>query len=100
MTPFEKFAMEGNEATDWVAKDGEDLDGSAMATIRAATVKQGRMEVYAALHFVATFHCHVEHRHDCDELKRKLREKWTFVDAKKENSQHHASRCSSRKNHR
>ena len=47
--------MEGNEATVWVAKDGADLDGSAMATIRAATVRQERMEVNAALQFVATF---------------------------------------------
>ena len=54
-TLFEKFAMEGNEATDWVAKDGEDLDGGAMATMRAATVRQERMEVNAALQFVATF---------------------------------------------
>ena len=55
ITLFEKFAMEGNEATVWVAKDGADLDGSAMATIRAATVRQERMEVNAALQFVATF---------------------------------------------
>ena len=55
MTLFEKFAMEGNEATDWVAKDGADLDGGAMATIGNATVRQERMEVNAALQFVATF---------------------------------------------
>ena len=86
MTLFEKFAVEGNEATDWVAKDGEDLDGSAMVTIRAATVRQGRMEVNAALQFVATCHCHVSHWHDCDEPKPYRREKWTIVDAKKEKS--------------
>ena len=75
MTLFEKLAVEGNEAADWVAKDGADLDGGAMVTIRNATVRQERMEVNAALQFVATFHCHVEHWHDCDELKPKRREK-------------------------
>ena len=59
MSLFEKFAMEGTEAADWVAKDGADLDGGAMATMRAATVRQERMEAHAALQFVATFHCHV-----------------------------------------
>ena len=39
--------MEGNEAADWLAKERADLDGGAMATITAATVRQEKMEVHA-----------------------------------------------------
>ena len=49
-----------------------------MATVRAAPVRQGRMEVDAALQCAATFHCQVKHWHDCDELKPTLKEMWTF----------------------
>ena len=39
MTLFGKFVMEGNEAADWLAKAGADLDGGAFAKIKAATVR-------------------------------------------------------------
>ena len=46
--------MVGNEAAaDWLAKDGADLDGGTMTTIKAATVKQDRMEVYATWRYAA-----------------------------------------------
>ena len=57
MTLFEKFVMEGHEDADRLAKEGPDLDGGAMATIKAATVMQERMGVHAALQHAATFHC-------------------------------------------
>ena len=70
MTLFEKFVMGVNEAVDWLAKEGADLDGRAVATIRAATVRQERLEVYVAKQ-AATLHRQVENWHDCEELKPK-----------------------------
>ena len=40
MTLFKKFDMEGNEAADRMAKARTDLDGRAMATMKAAPVTQ------------------------------------------------------------
>ena len=61
------------------------LDEWFMAETRAETMQQEREEVYAALQYAASFHCVVEQWKDCEELKRKLKEKWIFVDRKKGN---------------
>ena len=53
MALFEKFVMEGNEAAEWLANAGADLDGGASATINVATAREEWMEVYAALLFTA-----------------------------------------------
>ena len=50
-------------------------EAGAMVTIKAATVRQGRMEVRAALQCAAAFHCQVENWHDCDEMKPKPKQK-------------------------
>ena len=36
--------------------------------------------MYAALQYAASFHCPVEQWKDCEELKPKPKEKWSFVD--------------------
>ena len=46
--------------------------------------KREREEVYAALQYTASFHCLVKEWKDCEELKPKPKEKWIFVDQKKE----------------
>ena len=51
MTFFGHFVMERNESAYWLAKEGTDLDVGAFHQ----TVRQERMEVYAALH------CQVAH---------------------------------------
>ena len=55
----------------------------AVAGMRAETSHQERKEVYVALQYAASFHCLVEEWKDCDELKSKPKEKWTFVYQKK-----------------
>ena len=55
-----------------------------MAETRAKTVQQEREEVCAALQYAASFHCLVEERNVCEELKPQSQEKWTFVDKKRE----------------
>ena len=57
MSNFEKFATEGNENADELAKAGVMLDEGLRAEARAKTVQQGREEVYAALQYAASFHC-------------------------------------------
>ena len=42
------------------------------------TVKQER--VYVTLQYTATFHCRGDQWKDCEELKSKRKEKWSFVD--------------------
>ena len=69
MTHFEKFVTEGNEKADELAKEGAMLDEGCMAEARAKTMQQEREEVYAALQYVAIFHCSVEEWKDCEELK-------------------------------
>ena len=46
-----------------------------MAKIKAAEVRQGRMEVPTVLLNAATFRCQVDNWHDGDEMKPKLKEK-------------------------
>ena len=55
MSLFGRFATEGNESADELAKDGALLDGGEMAQIRASTIQQKREEVYAALQYAADF---------------------------------------------
>ena len=54
------------------------------AEARAETVQQEGEEVYAALQYAASFHCVVEEWKGCEEIKLKPKEKWTFVDKKRE----------------
>ena len=69
------------------------LDEGFMAEARAKTVRQEREEVCAALRFAASFHCPVEEWTDCEELKPKPREKWIFVNQKKEETRHRTEWC-------
>ena len=57
---------------------------ASMAEARAETMKQEREKVYAALQYAAGFHCLVEEREDCEELKPEPKEKWSFVDKKRD----------------
>ena len=81
---FEWFVSEGNEKADELAKAGAMLDEGFRAEARAKTVQQEREEVYAALQCAASFHCLVEEWKDCEELRPKKKEKWIFVDQKRE----------------
>ena len=63
-----------------------------MAEARAETMQQEREEVYAALQYAASFHCFVEEWKDCEELKAKPKEKWIFVDQKRE-TKHRTEWC-------
>ena len=44
--------------------------------------------MYAALQYAASFHCLVKEWKDCEELKPKSKEKWTFEDEKREETKH------------
>ena len=81
---FEKFVTEGNEKADDLEKAGAMLDEGFMVEAKAEAMQQKRQEVYATLQYAASFHCLVEERKDCEELKPKPKEKWIFVDQKKE----------------
>ena len=54
---------------------------------------QEKEEVYVALQHAASFHCLVEEWKDCEELKPKPREKWIFVDGKREETKHRTEWC-------
>ena len=81
MSHFEKFVTEGNEKADELAKAGAMLDERCI-------MQQEREEVYAA-----SFHCSVEEWNDCEELRPKTKEKWIFVDQKREEMKHRTEWC-------
>ena len=93
MTQFERFVTEGNEKADELAKAGAMLDEGVKAKVRVDTMKQEREEVYVALQYAASFHCLVEQRKDCEEVKPKPKEKWTFVDRRSEGMKHRTEWC-------
>ena len=93
MSHFEIFVTEGNEKVDEVAKAGAILDEEFLAEARAKTVQHEREEVYAALQYAASFHCFVEESKECGELKPKPKEKWIFVDSKREETKHRTEWC-------
>ena len=72
---------------DELAKEGATLDEGFMVEARAKTMQQEREEVYAALQHAASFHCLVEKWKRCGEFKPKSKEKWIFVDKKKEGNE-------------
>ena len=93
LTQFERFVPGGNEKADELAKAGAMLDEGFMAEARAETMKLEREEVYVALQYAACFHCLVEEWKDCEELKPKLKEKWSFIDRKSEGMKHRTEWC-------
>ena len=84
----ENFVTEGNEKADELSKAGAILDGGFMAEARAETLKKERGGVCPA-----SFHCLVEEWKECEELKTKPKEKWTFVDQKMEETKHRTEWC-------
>ena len=68
-------------------------DGDFLAQARASTIQQEREEVYAVLQCAASFHCLVEEWKDCEELKPKPKEKWIFVNKKRETTKHQTEWC-------
>ena len=93
MTQFERFVTEDNERADELAKAGAMLDEGFMAEARTGTAKQEREEVYVALQYAASFHCLVEQWKDCEELKPKPKEEWSFVDKRSEGMKHRTEWC-------
>ena len=69
------------------------LDEGSTAEARAATVQQEREEENAALQYAASLHCLVEEWKDCEELKPKPKEKWIYVDQKREETKHRTEWC-------
>ena len=49
--------------------------------------------MHAALQYAASSHCLMEEWKDCGELKPKPKEKWTFVDQKREETKHRTDWC-------
>ena len=82
------FVTEGNEKADELAKAGAMLDEGFVAEARAKTMQQEREEVFSALQYAASFHCLVDEWKDCEEPKPKPKEKWFFVDKKREETKH------------
>ena len=78
---------------DELAKAGAMLDEGFMAEARAETKKKEREEVYVALQCAASFHCSVEEWKDCEELRPKTKEKWIFVDTRRERTKHRTEWC-------
>ena len=74
---------------DELAMAGTMLDEGLMAEARAQTVKQ-RREVCAALQYAASL---VIEWKGCEELKPKPKEKWTFVDEKREETKNRTEWC-------
>ena len=91
MSQFERF--ESNERADELAKAGAMLDEGFMAEARAETMKKEREEVYVALQYAVSFHCLVEEWKDCEELRPKPKEKWIFVDKRRERMKHRTQWC-------
>ena len=79
MSLFEKCITEGNEKADELAKEGAMVDGGVMAQARASTIHQEREDVYAVLQYAASFHCLVEEKKECKELKPKSNDKLIFM---------------------
>ena len=67
----------------WLAREGAELDGGTMATIKAAVARHDRMELYAPLQYVATLHCQVEKVKNADEFTPKPKGKCTLVASRK-----------------
>ena len=93
MSHFERFVTDGNEEADELAKKGALLDQGFVAETRAKTIQQEREDVFAALQYAASFHCLVEEWKGCEELKPRPKEKWSFVDQKREESKHRTEWC-------
>ena len=55
--------------------------------------RSGREEVCVALQYAASFHCLEEQGKDCEELKPKPKEKWSFVDKRSEGMKHRTEWC-------
>ena len=91
MSHFEKFVTEGNEKADELAK-GALLYGGLMVEA-SGNYAAGRVGVYAASQYAASFHCLVERWKDCEELKPKPKEKLIFVDQKREDTKHRTEWC-------
>ena len=80
MTKIERFVTEGNEKADELAT-GAMLDEGCMA------------ELYVALQYAAFFCCLVEEWKDCEEVRPKPKEKWSFVDMRRERMKHRTEWC-------
>ena len=94
MTKIEMFVTEGNEKAGELAKAGAMLDEGFLAEARAETLKKEREEeVYVALQYAASFHCLVEELKDCEELRPKPKERWIFVDKRRERMKHRTEWC-------
>ena len=49
--------------------------------------------MYVALQYAASFHCLVEEWEDCEELRPKPKETWSFIDRKSEGMKHRTEWC-------
>ena len=87
---FEKFVTEGNKKADEVAKEGAMLDEGFLAQ-EARTIQ---------MQYAASFHFLVEKWKDCEELKPQPKEKWIFVDKKRESTKHRTEWCATASKYR
>ena len=49
--------------------------------------------MFVALQYAASFHCLVEEWKDCEEVRPKPKEKWFFVDERRERMKHRTEWC-------
>ena len=89
----ETFVTEGNKMADELANVGAMLDEGFMAELRAKTVSSTRERERRRVRSLAACHCLVEEWKDCEELKPKPKEKWMFVDKKREEMKHQTEWC-------
>ena len=82
-TEKDQKEMSHFEKADDLAKTGAMLDEGFTAEVRAKTVQQEREEVHAALQYAASFHCMVEERKDCEELRPPAERKVDFCGQEK-----------------
>ena len=95
MTKIERFVTEGNEKADENA--GRRIYGRSESCCFSAGERE---EVYVALQCAASFHCLVKEWKDCEELKPKPKEKWSFVDKRRERMNHRTEWCAEAERYR
>ena len=95
LTPFRSLSLKAMRRRMSLAKEEAVLDVGFLWQKRELKLcrKREREEAYGALQYAASFHCLVEEWRDCEELKPKPKERWIFVDERREEAKHRTEWC-------